>query len=1338
MNAISVENKKHGDVYTLPLAKYMSLCINCGGPIDDIRALNRNACEKCMNTPSIVKINTFAELMKYVRNPSERLKELIEMERFVNEFIEFFKACVGNDPWNLQVSWAYRIAQKQSFAMLAPTGVGKTTFGLVMALYLASRGNNGRERKRIYVVVPTSVLVEHYYKKLIEYMDRSGVVVNVIAIHSKIPAKKRVELENAVIQGDFDILITTSNYLQRNFDEVFKKFISNGHHFSLIFVDDVDAVMKGSKAIEYIIQLLGFSQEDIELGYKLASLRLRLARCEGEQKQENKHCQELLEEFKKEQRRILQKREKAGILIVSSATGRARGKRVKLFRELLGFVIGGGVEIYRNVLDAYIIPDSNQNVIDVLYTIVRRLGPGGLVFVPIDKGIEEAERIAQELRNRGIEADVVVSKKSKSLYDFMEGKLQVAVGVATYYGLLVRGIDLPDVIRYAVFVGVPRHKISLTKIEYSPSTLLRLLSALLEVVEDKEKQEILARITTLRRIIRRVSAARIQGIVQALETGQEVEEDIAKTIKSIHDYVAEILKRVDILERLRRSETLVIYEENGQLYMLLPDAPTYIQASGRTSRLYAGGITRGLSVVIVDDIRLLKGLERRLRMYIDDFKFYSFNEIPLDQELKRIDRDREIVKMLKQGKVSEEVKRKEELVKVVLFIVESPNKARTIASFFGRPSVRDYGVTKVYEVNIGKQHLLIVASGGHIFELVEEDLSQESIYGIEKHRINGITWFIPRYDYIKRCLNCGTQFVKGDRCPICGSTNIKSSKDVVEVLQRLAVEVDEVIIATDPDAEGEKIAYDLVVALAPYAKKIKRAEFHEVTRRAILAALENPRDININLVKAQLARRIEDRWLGFSLSEYVTKRYAELVGKEKLERRYSAGRVQTPVLGKIIELALMRALTLRKSRIVSLGRLEFEIPEEVINKLGLDKRNINVNNLRIVLRPLRTRVETIYPLPPFTTDELLAEAQRVLLISSVEAMRIAQELFELGLITYHRTDSTRISTVGVGVAKEYLTKILGTRAQEYFVPRTWGEGGAHEAIRPTKPIDVNELKEMITQGIIELPTQLSSRHFKLYDLIFRRFIASQMKPAIVERSIYEVEILYVGDPTPITLYKGLIDVVTNIIDPGFLMIYSTIPVINLPKHETIMIPTKVRAAEVSEVKLPTQGDIVRWMRRVEIGRPSTYAKIIETIQRRGYVVTIGKNIQYLVPSPHGILIYTFLAGDRLPEEKLDILSALTKYLSKYRFKLRLPSDLLQPDQIIKLIEYVITSSQKEIEILSTMVSVERTTELLKKMELIENGEVEYREVIEGVFNEICKYVLPLIYSIDYVNDVCMK
>jgi len=225
---------------------------------------------------------------------------------------------------------------------------------------------------------------------------------------------------------------------------------------------------------------------------------------------------------------------------------------------------------------------------------------------------------------------------------------------------------------------------------------------------------------------------------------------------------------------------------------------------------------------------------------------------------------------------------------------------------------------------MGNYIIDIVASGGHIYELIVDESppekgSKEVLYGIIIDKSSRETKFIPIYTDIKKCPN-GHQFTNEDKCPKCDADISTSDRKlyIVEALRKLASEVDIVLIGTDPDAEGEKIAWDLRVLLEPYAEKIQRIEFHEVTRRAIINAILNPRDFNERLVEAQIVRRVEDRWLGFSLS-HIVQRYAwstycfrylyqrnQDVTKDPLiccrpNRNLSAGRVQTPVLGFIIE-----------------------------------------------------------------------------------------------------------------------------------------------------------------------------------------------------------------------------------------------------------------------------------------------------------------------------------------------------------------------------------------------------------------------------------------------------
>ncbi len=1316
--ATSADMQRNIEKLYTPRGIYLNLCINCGGAIEDYRAIHRNACPKCMKVSDLVYVNEIEELTRYVNvNSSGYLYNIVALQRFVKDFEEFFIKCIGAPPWSLERSWAFRVAQKQSFAMIAPTGVGKTTFGLIISIYLAYKFN-----KKVYILVPTTVLVQQYEERIQRFLEKLNIVLSVVAIHARMPLKKKIELEENLREGYFDIVISTPAYLYRSFDKVFKDFIEKKNKFDFVFIDDVDAVMKGSKVVEFVLKLIGFNEKDIEMGYKLIDLKRRMSFCidlDRECLVDGRPIQNLVEEYSKA---IAEKRKRCGLLIVSSATGRARGRRIKLFREILGFSIGSAVEVYRNVVDAYTFVESYEKAIDKIVEIINRLGDGGLIYVPLDLGVEYAQRVVEELKNRGVEVELVVSGRQKALQRFINNEVKVLVGVAVYYGLLVRGIDIPERIRYAIFLGVPRHKISLTKIDYTPQTLFRILSVLIEVIEDTKRDEIAKMMITLRRIMRRTSLERLKTIVEELKQGVVREDILSKTIQSVYEYVKQQLSRSELIELLKQNPRIAIIEENGILYMLIPDAPTYLQASGRTSRLYIGGITKGLSILLVEDYRLLRGLKERLRFYIDEFEFKELGELNVNEIVRQIDEDRNIIRMLKQGIVPEALyTRREELSKIVLFIVESPNKARTIASFFGRPTARVYDGLKVYETTIGKIHLLITATGGHVFEVVEEGISEDSIYGIVKIFRNSKTLFLPKYDYIKRCLSCGTQFVKWDRCPVCGSEKIKSSKEIIEVLQRLALEVDEILIATDPDAEGEKIAYDIAVSLAPYAKSIKRVEFHEVTRKAILTALNTPRGINIALVEAQITRRIEDRWFGFALSEYVTKVFKEMnINPRAEEGRLSAGRVQTPVLGKVLELYITKILTSRTSKLFDAYGIAIEVPQEVIDKVVGKSKRLSSLNIYLDFKLLNTYIDIVHPPPPFTTDELIAEAQKTLHLDAIKIMDLAQNLFELGFITYHRTDSVRTSPTGISIAKEYLMARHSKDYEYYFHPRTWGEGGAHECIRPTRAIDVSKLNELIAEGIIETPIRLTSNHLKLYDLIFRRFIASQMSCAKVEKAKYLVKV-YVND---VEIWRQTIEVATSVIESGFTEIYSNIKIVHVPRDDFLLKPSKIRTVKLSEVKLPTQGDIVKWMKDSGIGRPSTYAKIIDLLIRRGYVLKSSRR-GVLIPSTNGFLVYTVLASTDYPEAKLDREQILLKVVNK--FGRRVNSNMMG-----KLASELLRYFKNEIR---NMVSIEQTKILYSKMQRIEAGELDYADVINELYREMCNNVLPYIYG-DEVKKIC--
>jgi len=1296
------------------LLVYGRACPNCGGFVSDRRLEKGLPCSSCLPEPPVEL--SVREVYRTLRKLGtlKAYRVLHEVTRTYDEICHFFRKCVGNDPWSIQRLWIKRIAKKASFAMIAPTGVGKTTFGSVVALYLAMRGHKS------YFIVPTTALAMQLERKLEEMSSRAGIVVRFVAIHSKLKKREREAREKALEdpQG-FDILVTTSNYLLRNPGKILK------HDFKFIFVDDVDAILKGSKAINYVLQLLGFTEKDLERALQAIRLKRELV-FRGENTKLLEKLNQIEETLERRKRKVNK------VLIIASATGNPRGTRVKLFKELLGFEIGARPEFIRNIVDTYKLPEGD--IKETTLRLIRKLGRGGLIYVPIDKGVDYAVEIADYLKKQGIMAAAVHSKNVVAIDKFAKGELDVLVGVATYYGILVRGIDLPEVIRYAIFVGPPRHKINLRLEGIKPQDVLRLLPLVRDAVEDNERRrEIDAHIVRLRRYLRRAGMALIQALNEVLEGKREPSTVAEREFMEAYQLLKNLLTEPEILESIRRNPNVAVYEEGSNLYVLIPDAPTYIQASGRTSRLYLGGISKGLSVVIVDDERILNGLERRLRWMIDDFKFIPLDEVRLDEILTEIDRTRELIRRIREGRIPREMISKEGPLKLktALLVVESPNKARTIAKFFGRPSVREYGRLRVYEANLGNYTLLITASGGHIYDLITElNENLPTIHGIVCRKPNNGKGpkFVPIYTTLKRCNNCGHQFTvelneRNPRCPYCGSTNVMDSVRAVEALRDVALEVDEILVGTDPDTEGEKIAFDITNVVLPVNRNVLRVEFHEVTRRAIINAVNNPRKINYDLVKAQLVRRIEDRWIGFSLSrklqtefwqEFCKKklkallkarkdqeegaridkrilnyleRYAKLCKTNPKEyRNLSAGRVQTPVLGWIIDAydRHMKSKTLFLILWLEELRLEIPIPES-------KRRKMHLNKVKSVIAEVKYEeiVETqVNPLPPYTTDSALYDISSKYGIPAPKAMQILQDLFELGFITYHRTDSTRVSDVGIGVAREYMKERFGDRFEDYFQPRTWGEGGAHECIRPTRPIDAETLRNLINEGIIEPVRRLTRAHFAVYDLIFRRFMASQSKPAIVKKAkgVARVSML-LSDGSVVELDPLDFEVYFDIIFDGFTVFYRYFNVRRIPREGKYIITdtdnasntnnenkNKFRLKEWYREPLHTQASLIREMKEKEIGRPSTYAKIVDTLFKRHYVAYIaakgkgGRRELGIVPLPLGREVYSYLQ-------------------SKYE----------------------------------KLVSEERTRFLEKRMKEVEDGKARYEELLDELYDELRQF-----------------
>lgn len=531
-----------------------------------------------------------------------------------------------------------------------------------------------------------------------------------------------------------------------------------------------------------------------------------------------------------------------------------------------------------------------------------------------------------------------------------------------------------------------------------------------------------------------------------------------------------------------------------------------------------------------------------------------------------------------------------------LIIVESPTKAKTISRFLGG----DFKIESSY---------------GHIRDLPKSKL------GIDVEKDFQPTYVIPT----------------------------KSRKRVNE-LKKDAEKAKEVILATDEDREGEAISWHLVQALGlndlksqNSNLKIKRIAFHEITKKAIEEALKNPREIDLNLVDAQQARRILDRLVGYELSPFLWR---------KVFRGLSAGRVQSVAVRLIvdrereiqafvpqeywsIEAELQKISNLPpEARFAKGGKSQISnlFVAKLIKKDDklLDKFAIN-NNQKAdeILKDLKGteyKVEKIEkkeskraPKPPFTTSTLQQEAANKLHFSAKQTMMLAQQLYENGFITYMRTDSVNLSEDSLKSAKEVINKNFG---KEYslaearrFKTKTKGAQEAHEAIRPTQP----KLASQDLGG----QAQLDKKHIQLYDLIWRRFMACQMEEAVFDSTTVDISAKNYTFRASGSVIKF----------NGWLRVYPE-------KITETMLPQLAENEILEFIKLapnqhfteppPRYGEaaLIKALEEYGIGRPSTYAPTISTIQTRNYV---EKNEQRkFAPTETGILVNDLLV-EHFPE-----------------------------------------------------------------------------------------------------------
>ena len=683
--------------------------------------------------------------------------------------------------------------------MIAPTGVGKTTWGLVTSAYIGGK---------VYILVPTRLLVLQTVQKLIGITDKK-----IVAYTGK---KKEKE---AIQKGEYDILVTTTNFLYRNYEIIPKPF-------NFVFVDDVDSLLKSAKNIDKVIKLLGFTDEDVNAATRVIELKALAARLGS------KADRKLYEEIRGLESYLQKRREEIeNVLVVASATSQPRSKRVKLFRELLGFEVGKSATALRNVVDVLVYTRNDR--LTKAVELIKEFGKGVFVFISADMGKDYVDKVVDFLNKSGINAISYEKFTPEEQERFVEGEIQAVVGIASYRNPLARGIDLPQAVRYAVFLGVPKMEFSL-KLNLSPANLFGVLLAVRELLPQEEQTKVASYLSFLKKYL---------GLKEENIQSSSVKERLEK----IKSYLENYLSDPSFLEKVKKSETVSLKEKDGEFYIVVGDAAGYIQASGRTSRMFAGGLTKGVSIMFIDDFKAFNSLKKRVHIFLEDIPFRVLNVengkelserfgLPLIEKeellkvFEAVDRDRKRVKEILEGKVKAETKN---LLRTALVIVESPNKARTIANFFGRPVRRRVLDVDAYEINIGNKVLLLTASKGHVFDLTVRD----GIWGVKEEEGR----YIPVYDTIKYCTKCGEQTTE-EQCSKCSGKPDVDKLTTVKALRDLALEIDEVYIASDPDTEGEKIGWDVGTVLKPYQKNMKRMEFHEVTKWAFLNALENPRD----------------------------------------------------------------------------------------------------------------------------------------------------------------------------------------------------------------------------------------------------------------------------------------------------------------------------------------------------------------------------------------------------------------------------------------------------------------------------------------------------------------
>lgn len=481
-------------------------------------------------------------------------------------------------------------------------------------------------------------------------------------------------------------------------------------------------------------------------------------------------------------------------------------------------------------------------------------------------------------------------------------------------------------------------------------------------------------------------------------------------------------------------------------------------------------------------------------------------------------------------------------MKKTLIVVESPNKIKKISSFLGKNYIIRASFGHVTNLNVNKKHHLGI------------DLENN---------------YTPRYKIIE------------------------DKKDKVQTIIDATTLVDQIYLATDLDREGEAIAWHLNNYLESSGKPIKRISFNEITESAVKKAIKNPREIDQNLFKAQQARRVLDRIVGFLASDYL---------RNSLKDNFSAGRVQSIAALMIVDRELeIEAFEPKEYWNINvnlykddkLNNFIVKYNDKITNKNDAEEIKQSLQSSDFIIKQINKKEKNRDPNPPLTTSKLQQAASNRYNFGVEKTMRLAQSLYESGLITYMRTDSVRISPEAIKEVRKYMDENNIDKSTDLNNYKTKKDAqDAHEAIRPT---DVYRVPKNMFLG---------DDSKKIYELIWERFVASQMKPAIYDTVSVVVESSngHVLNATGKTLkYEGWLSIASDLKNND----NKTLPELN--KNDNLnLIQIKSEQKFTQPPSRYGEATLVNELEKKGIGRPSTYASIISTIKKRNYVELKGK------------------------------------------------------------------------------------------------------------------------------------